>query len=95
MIGLIAACGIAVALALTLVRLFAGPTLYDRALVATSIVLKTALLCAALAVVLGSAEAVEAALMLVLGAFALNAAVLKFFRMHTFQAPMARAEERS
>jgi multicomponent Na+:H+ antiporter subunit F len=93
-IGLIALGGVVIALALTLVRLFAGPTLYDRSLVATSVVLKAALICAALGVMLGRTEVVEGALVLVLAAFALNAALLKFFRMHTFQAPMARAEER-
>jgi len=91
MIALIAAAGAALFLALTLLRLHAGPTLYDRALAAGSIVTKGALVCAALAVSAGRAEFVDVAFALVLGGFVLGAAVLKFFRAGTFQAPMARA----
>jgi multicomponent Na+:H+ antiporter subunit F len=94
MIALIAAIGVGVVMALVLVRLFAGPTLYDRALAANSIVLKAALICAAVAVALNRSEGVEIAFVLVLGGFVLNTAVLKFFRARTFQAPLARAEER-
>jgi multicomponent Na+:H+ antiporter subunit F len=92
MIAVIAAIGVAAMLALSLVRLFAGPTLYDRALIAISVVVKGALLCAAVSVALGRSEGVDVALVLMLATFALSAATLKFFRARTFQAPMTREE---
>jgi multicomponent Na+:H+ antiporter subunit F len=95
MIALAIAIAAALLLALTLVRVFAGPSLYDRAAAATSVVLKAALVCAAIAAMSGEVEAVDAAFVMVFAAFVLNAAVLKFFRARTFQAPLARAEERS
>jgi multicomponent Na+:H+ antiporter subunit F len=93
MIALIGAAGIALLLALTLVRLHAGPTLHDRALAANSVVSKGALICAALAASAGRSEFVDAAFALALGGFVLNAAVLKVFRAGTFQAPLARGED--
>jgi multicomponent Na+:H+ antiporter subunit F len=93
MIGIAAAIGVCVLMAPTLLRLFAGPTLHDRALAANTIVLQAALVCAALAVAAGRADWTDAAFALVLGAFVTHAAMLKFFRAGTFQAPMARGEE--
>ncbi len=93
MIALIGAAGGALLLALTLVRLHAGPTLYDRALAASSGVSKGALICAALAAATGRADFVDAAIALALGGFVLNAAILKVFRAGTYQAPMVRGGE--
>lgn len=93
MIALIGAAGVAVCLALTLARLHVGPTLYDRALAASSVVTKAALICAALATAAGYPEIIDIALALALGGFVFAVAVLKFFRSGTFQAPMARARE--
>lgn len=93
MIALIAAGGAIFFLVLTLLRFYAGPTLYDRALAVNSVVAKAVLVCAALAAASGRAEAVDAALALTLGALVLNAAVLKFYRAGTFQAPLVRAGE--
>lgn len=90
MIALFAAAGAAIALALALPRLFAGPTLYDRALASNAIVAKAALICAALAVIAGRADWLDAAIALVFGVFVVNVAILKFFRARTFQAPLAR-----
>jgi multicomponent Na+:H+ antiporter subunit F len=92
MIALAVAAGVALVAALCLVRLFAGPTLYDRTLGMNSLVAKAAVICAALAVAAGRAEWIDVALALVLGGFVLNVAVLKFFRTRTFQAPLAREE---
>jgi len=94
MIALIAAAGVALMIALTLVRLFAGPTLYDRALAGSSAMMKCALVCAALAVAARQSAFVDVALALALCAFVVNTAVLKFFRARTFQAPLIQAEER-
>lgn len=93
MIALIGAAGVALILTLTLVRLHAGPTLYDRALAASSMVIKGALIGAAFAAAVGRTDFVDAAFALVLGGFVLNAAILKFFRAGTFQAPLVRAGE--
>ena len=94
MIAVIALCGVLVAGALTALRLFSGPTLYDRALAATSLTLKAALICAALAVIFDAGAGADAALALVLTVFVLGVATLKFFRARTFQAPMSLPEER-
>jgi multicomponent Na+:H+ antiporter subunit F len=93
MIAIAAALGASVALALAMVRLFAGPTLYDRMLATNAAVSKAVLVVAALAAAFGRAEWVDVALALVLALFVANVASLKFFRARTFQAPLARARE--
>ena len=92
MIALIGAAGVAALLTLTLLRLHAGPTLYDRALAASSVTAKAALICAAIAAAAGRADFVDPAFALALGGLALNLAILKFFRTGTLQAPMVREE---
>ncbi len=89
MIALIAAVGVTFLIGLTLLRLFGGPTLYDRALATSSIISKATLICAALAVALGRSEWIDVAFALALGGLVLNVAGLKFFRARTFQAPLA------
>jgi multicomponent Na+:H+ antiporter subunit F len=93
MIAIIIAAAVALSLALTLPRLFTGPTLYDRALAASAVVLRAALACAALATAAGEAAWVDAAIGLVLAALVFNAAVLKFFRARSFQPPLVRPME--
>jgi multicomponent Na+:H+ antiporter subunit F len=98
MIAIIAAVGASLVLLLALVRLFAGPTLYDRTLAASGAAQKAALICAALAVAAGRSDWLDAAFALVLSVFVFNAIVLKFFRSRTFQAPLERvamSEERA
>lgn len=94
MIGIIAAIGVTLLMALSLTRLFAGPTLYDRALVATSGAMKGALICAALAVAARRADWIDVSFALAFGAFVLNVAIFKFFRLRSFQAPLVREGER-
>lgn len=89
-LALAAVSGVLIALALTLMRLFAGPTLYDRVLAANSVALKAALICAALAAAAGRAEWIDAALALVFAVFVLNVAIVKFFRARSFQPPLDR-----
>ncbi|HWA00127.1 MAG TPA: hypothetical protein VG841_07405 [Caulobacterales bacterium] len=89
-VPLVAALGVSATLALCLVRLFAGPTLYDRMLGANAAALKIAVICAALAVLAVRAEWLDTALAIVVSTFLLNAVALKFFRARTFQAPLAR-----
>lgn len=92
MAALFALVGAALALALTLLRLFAGPTLHDRALAARSGVLKVVLLCAAIAVVVGQTAWIDAAFAVLLGSLVTAAAVLKFFRARSFQPPLNRED---
>lgn len=93
MIALILAGGAICAMLLLFVRLFAGPTLYDRALLAHSMVVKAVLVCAACAVAWGRAEWLDVAIALMLVAVVLQAGVFKVFKARTFQAPLARAPE--
>jgi multicomponent Na+:H+ antiporter subunit F len=91
--ALAAAAGAGIALALCLIRLFAGPTLYDRALAMNGAVIKLALIAAAGAVVAAEPAWLDVALALVLSAVVVSVAVLKVFRARTFQPPLARAED--
>lgn len=93
MIALAAAGGAFAALILSLIRLFAGPTLYDRALAANTIVVKAVLISAAVAVAANRAEWLDATLAFAFALIAMNAAVLKVFRLRTFQPPLARDGE--
>lgn len=91
MIAIIAAAALTLALGLSSPRLFSGPTLYDRTLAAASVTIKASLIGAAAAAAAGRADWVDAALALLFAALVTNAAVLKFFRARTFQAPLARS----
>jgi len=93
MTALAAAVGAGIALLLCAVRLFAGPTLYDRTLAVNGMINKLAIIVAAAGVVTARGVYVEAALAFVLASVVLNVAVLKFFRSRTLQAPLARAED--
>jgi multicomponent Na+:H+ antiporter subunit F len=90
MSAIAAAVGACLALALCLARLFAGPTLYDRALAANGVAMKLAIICAAGAVLARQSVFIDVAIAFVLATLVVNVAVLKFFRTQTFQAPLAR-----
>ena len=93
MTALAAAIGVGIALLLCVVRLFVGPTLYDRTLAANGMMIKIAILVAAAGVVAGRGVYVDVALAFVLACVVVNVAVLKFFRSRTLQAPLARTED--
>ena len=93
MIGWIAACVAAFAAALTIVRLFVGPTLHDRALSALGATTHMALLCGALALAAGEPRFVEVAFALLIGALISSAAILKFFRARSFQPALAPSRD--
>jgi multicomponent Na+:H+ antiporter subunit F len=93
MIALIIAAFAAVMLVLCLVRVFVGPTLYDRMLAMNATLAKAALIVAALAVATGNAAHLDAALTTVLIGLVFNVAVLKVFRAKSFQPPLARPGE--
>jgi multicomponent Na+:H+ antiporter subunit F len=90
MIAIAAAAGAALAAIAPLMRLFFGPTLYDRVSAANGVALKAVLICAAFAAASGRPDWIDAAIALVAGLVIVNAAALKLFRSRTFQAPLAR-----
>jgi multicomponent Na+:H+ antiporter subunit F len=92
MIALAAAVGSAAVLLVGLARLFMGPTLSDRALAANGVLLKCALVCAAAATASDRPDWIDAAFALVIGAVVLNVAMLKVFRLRSFQAPLSRED---
>ncbi len=89
---LAAAGGVIIVIGLTLLRMFAGPTLYDRALSATAVATKVALVCAALAVAAGRPDWIDVSFAMVLATIVAQVAIVKFFRARSFQPPLDRAE---
>lgn len=87
------ALGLFVLVVLTSVRLAMGPTLQDRALAAKALIVQAALLCAAFAAAADLPGLVDVSLVLVLGALVLLLAVVKIFRLRTFQAPLAARDD--
>ncbi|MBX3430727.1 MAG: cation:proton antiporter [Hyphomonadaceae bacterium] len=94
MTALAAAVGVGLALLLCVMRLFSGPTLYDRTLAMNGVVTKIAVIAAAVAVATGRASLVDAAFAFLFASVIANVAALKFFRSRSFQPPLMRAEER-
>ena len=93
MIALAAAAGVSLALVLSLVRLFVGPTLYDRALAAHPVAVQITVICAAGAAVAVRAAWLDVALAFVFALLITSTEVLKYFRARSFQAPLARRGE--
>jgi multisubunit Na+/H+ antiporter MnhF subunit len=93
MIALLIGAAVAVSGLLALLRLFSGPTLHDRALAAKTVMVRAALICAALAVAAGRSDWLDAAIAVVLAAIVLVLAITKVFRTRTFQAPLSRPQE--
>ncbi|MDX5361814.1 MAG: cation:proton antiporter [Alphaproteobacteria bacterium] len=77
---LAATIAILVALALTLIRLFAGPSLYDRVLALNSVGTKTVLLIGVVGFLTERPEFLDIALLYALINFAGTFVILKFFR---------------
>jgi multicomponent Na+:H+ antiporter subunit F len=93
MIAFSAALAAVVVLLLCLVRLFAGPTLYDRVVAANAAVLCIVVIGAAFSVAGADGRALDTCIALVLGMVIANVAMLKFSYAKTFQPAIARAEE--
>jgi len=85
--------GVALALAVAMLRLFAGPTLYDRLLATNAIALKSAIAAAALAVLFAQSQWIDAAFALLFALTVANVAIVKFFRAHSFQPPLGGPRE--
>lgn len=93
MIALAIAAAALAALGFGMVRLFAGPTLYDRLLAANSTLVKASLVMAALAVAAGSPALLDVALVSLMGVAVVNVAVVKLFKAKSFQPPLASPNE--
>jgi multicomponent Na+:H+ antiporter subunit F len=87
------AIALAVVLLLSAPRLLLGPTLYDRVLAGAAICIHATLIAAALAVFSGRSDWIDVSFGLMAAAMVFAVAVLKFFRMRTFQAPLSGAGE--
>lgn len=75
-----AAIGLIIAMALALIRAYAGPTLYDRILAVNAFGTKTVLMIAVVGFLMGRPEFLDIALLYALINFIGTIAVLKFFR---------------
>ncbi|MFZ2029340.1 MAG: hypothetical protein WAU68_03445 [Vitreimonas sp.] len=95
MIALSAALAAVAVLLLCLIRLFAGPTLYDRVVAANAATLCIVVVGATLAVLSGDAHALDVGIALMFGLVVANVALFKFSYAKTFQPPIARAEDAS
>ena len=86
----VVAIGMAVAMAIMLSRLFAGPTLYDRVLAVNSFGTKTVLFLLVFALLVGRGDAVDIALLYALINFVATIAILKFFRYRSLEIALAQ-----
>ena len=81
----ITAIALSVAMFIVLLRLFAGPSLYDRVLAVNSFSTKTVLLLAVLNFIMGRPDFLDIALLYALINFVSTIAVLKFMRYRDFR----------
>ena len=93
MIALSAALAGVAVLLLCLIRLFTGPTLYDRVVAANAGGLCTIVIAAAVAISSADARALDVSIALVFAMVVANLAYFKFSYAKTFQPAIARAEE--
>ncbi len=84
---------ITIAMAMMLVRLFRGPTLYDRVLAVNSFGTKTVLFLILFAYLIGRPDAIDIAILYALINFVGTIAILKFFRYRTFDSALSRMPE--
>jgi len=89
-VNLGAALAMALAMAIMLARLFAGPSLYDRVLAANSFGTKTVLLLLIFSLLVGRADGVDIALLYALINFVATIAILKFFRYRSLEIALAQ-----
>lgn len=89
-VNLIGALSMALAMAIMLGRLLAGPSLYDRVLAANSFGTKTVLLLIIFSLLVGRADGVDIALLYALINFVATITVLKFFRYRSLEIALAQ-----
>ncbi|MEM8987565.1 MAG: monovalent cation/H+ antiporter complex subunit F [Pseudomonadota bacterium] len=84
----VAAAAMVAAMVLTLARLFAGPTLYDRVLAANAFGTKTVLLLGVMGYVMGRPDFLDISILYALINFVGTIAILKFFRYRAMNVVM-------
>ncbi|WP_421785971.1 monovalent cation/H+ antiporter complex subunit F [Hyphobacterium sp.] len=89
-VNLAGVLSMALAMAIMLGRLFAGPTLYDRVLAANSFGTKTVLLLLIFSLLVGRGDGVDIALLYALINFIATIAILKFFRYRSLEIALAQ-----
>jgi multicomponent Na+:H+ antiporter subunit F len=82
-----------VSVLMVMVRIFGGPTLYDRILAVNSFGTLTVLILSALGFVTGRPDFLDIAMLYALINFIGTIAILKFFRYRSFGAPREPEEE--
>ena len=87
------AAAVIVAMALALVRAFAGPTLYDRVLAGNSCGTKTVILLGVFGYVTNRPDFLDVALLYALLNFTGTIAILKFFRYRTLTSSLKQLGE--
>lgn len=80
---------LAFAMAIILVRLFSGPTLYDRVLAVNAFGTKTVLFLVVFALMAGESAAIDIALLYALINFIATIAILKFFRYRSLEVALS------
>lgn len=88
----VAALALFVSIVLLLIRLFAGPTLYDRTLAVNSVGTKIVVLLALVGFLMGRPDFLDVALLYALINFVATIAILKFFRYRSFQISLIKPE---
>ena len=88
----VAALALFVSIVLLLIRLFAGPTLYDRTLAVNSVGTKIVVLQALVGFLMGRPDFLDVALLYALINFVATIAILKFFRYRSFQISLIKPE---
>mgnify|MGYP000070421394 CR=1 FL=1 len=88
----VAAVGIFVSIALLLIQLFVGPSLYDRVLAVNSVGTKIVVLLALVGFMMGRPDFLDIALLYALINFVTTIAILKFFRYRSFQISLIKPE---
>ncbi|MFC6196441.1 monovalent cation/H+ antiporter complex subunit F [Ponticaulis profundi] len=89
----VSAIALFVAIALLLIRLFVGPSLYDRVLALNSVGTKILILLALVGFLMGRPDFLDIALLYALINFVSTIAILKFFRYRSFQVPLIRVPD--
>jgi multicomponent Na+:H+ antiporter subunit F len=91
----VTAAALLIAMVMALIRLYAGPSLYDRVLAANSFGTKTVLLIGLMGFLTGRPDFLDIALLYALLNFIGTIAVLKFFRYRTLGDSIEETKEQA
>jgi len=94
-VDIIVALMIVAAMALMLVRLFIGPTLYDRVLAVNAFGTKIVLFLAVFSLAVGRADGLDIAVLYALINFVATIAILKFFSYRSLDVALFDSEPRA